>query len=192
MTKKIGIIISSIRPNRFADKPTQWIHEIASKRNDLEVEIIDLKDYPMPLFAEPVSPAWGPSQDPVALRWQKKIAEMDGFIVVTAEYNRGPTAAIKNAFDYAYKEWNRKPIAFVGYGSTGGARAIEQLRTNAIELQMAPIRFGVHIQWAVMEPIMQGKATLADFPFLVPAADDMLNHLSWWLDALNSARAIAA
>ena len=123
MTKKIGIIISSIRPNRFADKPTQWIYEIASKRNDLDVEIIDLKDYPMPLFAEPVSPAWGASKDPVALRWQAKLAEMDGFIVVTAEYNRGPTAAIKNAFDYAYKEWGRKPIAFVGYGSTGGARA---------------------------------------------------------------------
>lgn len=186
---KIGIIISSIRPNRFADHPTKWLWEIASKRNDLEFEIIDLKDYPMPLFAELVSPAWGPSQDPVALRWQQKVAEMDGFIVITAEYNRGPTAAIKNAFDYAYKEWNRKPIAFVGYGSTGAARAIEQLRTNAIELQMAPIRVGVHIQWAVMEQVMQGKATLADFPFLVPAAEDMLNHLSWWVNALTTARA---
>jgi NAD(P)H-dependent FMN reductase len=186
---KIGIIISSIRPNRFADHPTKWLWEIASKRNDLEFEIVDLKDYPMPLFAELVSPAWGPSTDPVALRWQQKVAEMDGFIVITAEYNRGPTAAIKNAFDYAYKEWNRKPIAFVGYGSTGAARAIEQLRTNAIELQMAPIRVGVHIQWAVMEQVMQGKATLADFPFLAPAAEDMLNHLSWWVNALTTARA---
>ena len=186
---KIGIIISSIRPNRFADTPTKWLWEIASKRNDLEFEIVDLKDYPMPLFAEPVSPAWGPSQDPVALRWQKKVAEMDGFIVITAEYNRGPTAAVKNAFDYAYKEWNRKPIAFVGYGSTGAARAIEQLRTNAIELQMAPIRVGVHIQWAVMEQVMQGKAKLADFPFLTVAAEDMLNHLSWWVQALTTARA---
>jgi NAD(P)H-dependent FMN reductase len=186
---KIGIIISSIRPNRFADHPTKWIHELASKRNDLEVEILDLKDYPMPLFAELTSPAWGPVTDPVAQRWQKKVAEMDGFIVITAEYNRGPTAAIKNALDYAYKEWNRKPIAFVGYGATGGARAVEQLRLNAIELQMAPVRVGVHIQAPVYMAVTSGKQRLEEFDFLNTAAEDMLNQLSWWVEALKTARA---
>ncbi|MGD9740044.1 MAG: NADPH-dependent FMN reductase [Bauldia sp.] len=185
---KIGIIISSTRANRFADHPAKWIHELAAQRSNLELEVLDLRDYPMPFFEEVASPLWAPSKNEVALRWQKKIEEKDGYIVVTAEYNRGPTAAIKNAFDYAYPQWNKKPIAFVGYGATGGARAVEQLRTQAIELQMAPIRHGVHIQWAVMEPVMQGKQTLADFPFLTQTGNDMLDMFEWWVNALKAAR----
>ncbi len=73
------------------------------------------------------SPAWAPSQNEVAQRWQKKVDSLDGFIFTAAEYNRGPTAVLKNALDYAYKEWNQKPVAFVGYGGVGGARAVEQL-----------------------------------------------------------------
>ena len=99
----------------------------------------------MPLFAEVASPAYGPPSDAVAQRWQKKVAAFDAYIFTAAEYNRGPTAVLKNALDYAYKEWNNKPAAFVGYGGVGG-RAVEQLRLTAIELQMAPIRNAVHIQ----------------------------------------------
>ena len=139
---KIGIIVGSTRPGRFADHPAKWINEIAGKREEFDVELLDLRDWPMPFFDEAISPAWGPSKNEVALRWQKKIDSLDGFIIVAAEYNRGPTAALKNALDYAYKEWNKKPVAFVGYGGVGGARAVEQLRLNSIELQMAPIRAG--------------------------------------------------
>lgn len=185
---KIGVIISSVRPTRFADHPAKWIFEHASKRSGFEVELLDLKDYPMPFFDEVASPLWAPSKNEVAQRWQAKIEEKDGYIVVAAEYNRGPTAAIKNAFDYAYPQWNKKPIAFVGYGSTGGARAIDQLRTQAIELQMAPIRIGVHIMWPIMEAVMQGKQTLGEFDFLNQGASDMLDMLEWWVAALKTAR----
>ena len=105
----------------------------------------------------------------MAQRWQKKIAELDGYIIVAAEYNRGPTGALKNALDYAYKEWNNKPVAFVGYGGVGAARAVEQLRLNAIELQMAPIRAGVHILGPVYLEILQGEKKLADFDYLAQA-----------------------
>lgn len=189
---RVGIIISSTRPNRFADHPAKWIFDLASQRNSFEVEMLDLRDYPMPFFEEAASPAWAPSQNPVALEWQKKVDEMDGFIVVTAEYNRGPTAVVKNAFDYAYPQWSKKPIAFVGYGGTGGARAVEQLRTNAIELQMAPIRAGVHIQLPVYMDVANGEKTLDDFDFLKQSASDMLDQLAWWLDALKTARSKAA
>ena len=101
----------------------------------------------MPFFDEVGSSAWAPSKSEVAQRWQKKVAELDGFIFTAAEYNRGPTAVLKNALDYAYTEWNRKPVSFVGYGGVGGARAIEQLRLHAVELQMAPTRNAVHIVW---------------------------------------------
>ena len=97
-------------PNRFADKPAEWIAEIAKARGDIDVEIVDLRDYPMPFFDEAASPAWAPSQNEVAQNWQKKVAELDGFIFIAAEYNRGPTAVLKNALDYAYNEWNKKPV----------------------------------------------------------------------------------
>jgi NAD(P)H-dependent FMN reductase len=185
---RIGIIVGSTRPGRFADHPAKWINEIAAKRDEFDVELLDLRDWPLPLFNEKISPGWGPSEDPTAQKWQKKIDSLDGFIVVAAEYNRGPTAALKNALDYAYKEWNKKPIAFVGYGGVGAARAIEQLRLHAVELQMAPIRAGVHILGPVYMDVMKGEKTLNDFDYLGQAAKDMLDQFVWWLRALKSAR----
>jgi len=186
---KIGIIVGSTRPGRFADHPAKWINEIAGKREEFDIELLDLRDWPMPLFNEELSPAWGPSKNEVAQRWQKKIDSLDGFIIVAAEYNRGPTASLKNALDYAYKEWNKKPVAFVGYGGVGAARAIEQLRLNAIELQMAPIRVGVHIQVTPYLAVLKGEKTLNDFPELVQGAKDLLDQFVWWLNALKAARA---
>jgi len=144
----IAVIISTTRAGRFGDKPATWIFDLASARKDLRVELVDLRDYPMPFFDEPASNAWVPSKNEVAQRWQRKVAEFDGYIFVTSEYNRGVPGVFKNALDYAYTEWNRKTAACVGYGSVGAARAIEQLRLTCIELQLAPIRTGVHIQGA--------------------------------------------
>ena len=128
---KLAIVIGSIRPNSFGGHAAQWIEEVARRRGDFEVELIDLKDYPMPLFAEAASPLYAPSNDEVARRWQKKVGEFDAFIFTAAEYNRGPTAVLKNALDCAYAEWGNKPVAFVGYGGVGGARAVEQLRRRS-------------------------------------------------------------
>ena len=98
-----------------------------------------------PFFDEVATNLWVEGQDPRAKHWQQTLARFDGFIFLVAEYNRSMTAALKNALDQAYVEWNRKPMAAFGYGSIGAARAIEHLRTSAIELQMHPCRFGVHI-----------------------------------------------
>ena len=185
---KLAVVIGSIRPNRFADHPAQWIADIARQRDDFDVELVDLRDYPMPLFAEPLSPAYGPSQDPVAQRWQKKVAEFDAYVFTAAEYNRGPTGALKNALDYAYKEWNNKPVSFVGYGGVGGARAVEQLRLNAIELQMAPIRAAVHVQIPAYLAVLKEGKKLSEFDNLNQNAKDMLNQLAWWSSALKAAR----
>jgi NAD(P)H-dependent FMN reductase len=184
---KIAVIIGSTRESRFGDKPAEWIAEQARKSGEFEVEIVDLRDFPMPFFDEKASSAWMPSTNEVAKKWQAKVDSFDGFIITAAEYNRGPTAVLKNAIDYAYNEWNNKPVAFVGYGGTGGARAVEQLRLNAIELQMAPIRVGVHIQWPVMMEVNGGKK-LETFDFLNDTAKDMLKQLAWWTKALKVAR----
>lgn len=189
MTKpKLAIVVGSVRPNRFADHPTQWIAEIARQRGDFDVEVVDLKDYPLPFFAEEASPLWAPSKDAVAQRWQHKVAEFDAYVFITAEYNRGPTAVLKNALDYAYSEWSNKPVSFVGYGGVGGARAVEQLRLNAIELQMAPIRTGVHILAPQYLAVAREGKKLGEFDFLNQSANDMLDQLSWWTNALKQAR----
>jgi len=185
---KIAVVIGSTRPNRFADKPAQWIADLARARGDLDIEVLDLRDYPMPMFDEATSPAWAPSKDEVAQRWQKKVAEFDGFIFTAAEYNRGPTAVLKNALDYAYNEWNRKAAAFVGYGGVGGARAVEQLRLHAVELQMAPIRAGVHILWPDYAQVAQQGKNLSELEHLNQSGRDMLDQFVWWTNALKTAR----
>src|SRR5262245_3418701 len=185
---KIAIIISTTRATRFGDKPARWVKNIAARRDDSDTEIVDLRDYPMPFFHGPASHRWVRSQNEVAQRWQRKVAEFDGYIFVTAEYNRSIPAVLKNALDYAYPEWNRKPAAFVGYGSVGAARAIEQLRLIAIELQMAPIRTGVHIQGADFMAVWKAGKEIADLPYLRQNAADMLDQLVWWTRALKTAR----
>lgn len=189
---KIAIIISTTRTTRFGEKPAKWIHAIAAARTDISVELVDLRDYAMPFFDEPATNAWVPSKNEVAKRWQKKVAEFDGYIFVTAEYNRSVPAVLKNALDYAYPEWNRKPAAYVGYGGVGAARAIEQLRLMCVELQMAPTRSGVHLQGADFMAAWQQGKDLKEFPYLELNAKTMLDELQWWASALMVARRSAA
>lgn len=186
---RIGIIISSTREKRFGEKAARWIHGIASQRTDMEFEIVDLRDYPLPFF-EGASPFYVPVTNEIAQRWGKKIAELDGYIFVTAEYNRSITGALKNALDWAYREYNRKPAAYLGYGSVGGARAVEQLRLISVELQMAPTRSGVHIGGPdAFALLLQGKSFEdIDQTNLLKSAQSMLEELAWWAKALKSAR----
>jgi len=185
---RIGIIIGSTREGRFGDKPAQWIHSLAQQRSDLAFELIDLRDHSLPFFAEPMSPAWAPVKNEAAQRWAAKLATLDGLIVVTPEYNHGPSAVLKNALDYAYKEFIRKPIGFVGYGGVGAARAVEQLRLVATELQMAPVRNAVHIGMVEFMGIWQQGKSFEDFPHLAQAATGLLDDMAWWARALKTAR----
>jgi NAD(P)H-dependent FMN reductase len=187
-TPKIGIVIGTTRQGRFADGPATWIHSIASKRTDLSFELIDLRDYPLPFFDEPMAPAAAVPKSEVAKKWASKLGEFDGFIIVTAEYNHGPPAVLKNALDYAYKEFNRKPVSFVGYGSTGASRAVQQLRLNAATLQMAPLGKAVHIGMVEFLGLLQQGKAFADYPHLEQSATPMLDDLAWWTQALKSAR----
>lgn len=188
MRPKIGVIISTTRDTRFADKPAEWILQIAKERTDLDFELIDLRDWPLPFFNEVATNLWAPTQNPEGVRWQQKLAEFDGYIFITAEYNRSVPAVLKNAIDWAYREWNRKPAAYVGYGSTGGSRAIEHLRLINIELQMAPIRTGVHIGGPDFFAVWQQGKPLASLEHLLPSVHEMLDQLSWWTYALKAAR----
>lgn len=128
-----------------------------------------------------------------ARKWVNKIAEADGYIIVTAEYNHGYPAVLKNALDYAFKEWNKKVVGFVGYGNAGGARAIEQLRQVVIELEMIPIRNAIHIPSPVYLAVMNEKVPVNPDLFQplrtpVDRVEAFLTELIWNTKALKKAR----
>jgi NAD(P)H-dependent FMN reductase len=189
---RIALIVGSTRPTRFADVPAQWMLAEARARGDMEVDLIDLRDHPLPFFDEAASNLWAPSQNPQAVRWQETLARYDGFIFVVAEYNRSITGALKNALDQAYREWNRKPFTAIAYGATGGARALEHLRLIGVELQMVPTRSAVHLGGADFFAVhpMGGSRPIAEVEGnLKPAAKAALDDLAWWAKATMPARA---
>jgi NAD(P)H-dependent FMN reductase len=189
---RIAVIVGSTRATRFADKPAAWIFGLASERKDWEVELVDVRSFDLPLFNERASNLWVPSEDPHAVAWQQKLATFDGFIFVTAEYNRSVPGSLKNALDQAYKEWVHKPAAVVAYGSTGGSRAAEHLRSISIELQMVPVRSGVHIMGADLmkvHPMGENGPISAIEDHILPSAKAMLADLDWWVQATMAARA---
>jgi NAD(P)H-dependent FMN reductase len=187
---KVAMIVGSTRPNRFADVPAKWLVEGASRRRDLQLTVLDLRDAGLPLLNEPAPPSYtgGAYTEPAADAWRKRIGAFDAFIATVAEYNHGPTAVLKNAFDSAFVEWQRKPIAFVGYGGVGAARAIENLRGTVIELQMAPIRHEVNIAMEPFLGILQQGRSLDDYDYLVQSRELMFDQLVWWGEALKMAR----
>ena len=138
---KIGIIVGSTRPGRHADAVANWVFEKARIRSDAQFEVVDIKDFELPLLDEPIPPSQAQYSKPHTRRWAKKVASFDAYIFVTPEYNHAPSAALKNAIDYLYAEWNNKAAGFVSYGaSASGGRAVEHLRMVMAELQVADVR----------------------------------------------------
>ena len=137
---KIGIIIGTTRPGRIGAAVGQWTYDIASKRGDANFELIDLVDQDLPLLDEPIPPSRGQYSKEHTKRWAAKIDALDGFIFVTPEYNHSAPAALKNAIDFLFKEWNNKSAGFVSYGSAYGARAVESLRLVMGEIMVADVR----------------------------------------------------
>ena len=187
---RVKIILGSTRPNRFSEQAGKWILEEAGKIAGISAEVLDLRDYAMPFFNEPVSPSYKqePYKNEAVARFTAKIAEGDAFVIVTPEYNRGTSGVLKNAFDWVYQEWNNKPVGFVAYGSVGGARAVEQLRLVAVELQMTPVRNAVHINshWMLLDEKGVLKTGALD-PYQ-KAAEGLLTQLVWWTKTLKVAR----
>ncbi|MFD4611850.1 NADPH-dependent FMN reductase [Streptomyces sp. NPDC058440] len=164
---KIGIIIGSTRPGRNGEAVARWVHDVASERTDAQFEIVDLHDYKLPMLDEAYPASFGNYTEPHTKAWAEKIDSLDGFIIVTPEYNRSVPGALKNAIDFIYGEWNNKAVGFVSYGGVGGTRAVEHLRGIAGELQMADVRAQVALslftdfeQFSIFKPADIQRDTL--------------------------------
>lgn len=185
---KIQIILGSTRNHRVGEKVANWVYSQVKDIPDAEVELVDLENFPLPFYDEPIIPKLikGNYSNEIAKKWATKVAEADGYIVVTPEYNHGYPAVLKNAFDYVYDEWNNKPIGFVSYGGiSGGLRAVEQLRQVVVELQMVPIRESVSFQFVSKKFDEEGHLLDLSNNDRVKA---LMGQLLWWVKLLMPAR----
>ncbi|RSZ63814.1 NADPH-dependent oxidoreductase [Corynebacterium hylobatis] len=183
---RIAIVVGSTRPNRNARDVAEWVHQHAPQGGDAEYELVDIADFDLPLLDEPMPPAMGQYNNEHTKVWAEKVASFDGYIFVTPEYNHSVPAALKNAVDYLYAEWNNKAIGFVSYGSAGGTRAVEAWRLIAAELQMADVRAQVFLSFST---------DFADMTTFTPtdgstgALQDVFEQVTAWAKALESLRA---
>jgi NAD(P)H-dependent FMN reductase len=186
---KIAIILGSTRPGRNGEAVARWVLEHAQQRTDAEFELVDIADYRLPHLDEVMPPSMGRYSQPHTLAWAQKIAEFDGYVFVTPEYNHSTSGALKNAIDYLYKEWNNKAAGFVSYGTVGGTRAVEHLRLVMAELQVATVRTQVALG---LMTDFQNFREFTPQPFQLQSLDGMLDQLVAWSSALAPLRSPAA
>ncbi|UAJ81204.1 NAD(P)H-dependent oxidoreductase [Leifsonia sp. ZF2019] len=191
---KLKIIVGSTRPTRMADRVAPWVTAAARAHSGFEVEVLDLMEWDLPLFAEhfgtlgdPADPTYS---QPLVKRWNRTIADGDAFLIITPEYNHSVPAALKNAIDtvWASNAFRNKPVAFVGYsaGIGGGIRSIEHLVQIAVEAEAVPLRS------AVIVPFVNdafGDDGLPTNPITTAGLSLLLEDLAWWSTALERARA---
>ena len=182
---RIGIILGSTRPGRNTEQVARWVHEQAMKRRDAEYELVDIADYDLPLLDEPVPPSMGQYSKPHTKRWAQKIDSFDGFVFVTPEYNHGIPAALKNAIDFLYKEWNNKAAGFVSFGSAGGVRSVEHLRGVMAEMQIADVRQQVFLS---LFTDFENMSTFKPQSMQADTLNTLFDQVVMWSRALQSVR----
>jgi NAD(P)H-dependent FMN reductase len=184
-TIKIAIVLGSTRPGRNGEVVSHWMYEIAKKRPDGNFELVDIRDFNLPLLDEPIPPSMGQYTKDHTKIWSAKIDSFDAYVFVTAEYNHGIPGALKNAIDFLFKEWNNKVAGFVSYGGTGGVRAVEQLRLVMAELKVATVRTQVQLS---LHTDFENFTKFKPAPFQEKVANTMLDEVIAWGGALKVLR----
>jgi NAD(P)H-dependent FMN reductase len=182
---RVAIIIGSTRPGRNGEAVSRWIYEIAKSRDDAEYELVDIKDYNLPLLDEPIPPSMGQYSNQHTKIWSKKIDSFDAYVFVTPEYNHGTSGALKNAIDYLFKEWNNKVAGFVSYGSAGGVRAVESLRLVMAEVKVATVR--AQVQFSLFTDF-ENFSSFKPHEIHVKSTKNMLDEVIAWASAMKTLR----
>ncbi|WP_437993113.1 NADPH-dependent FMN reductase [Sorangium sp. So ce145] len=183
---KVAIILGSTRPGRNGEAVAKWVHDVATKKGGADYELVDIKDFDLPLLDEPAPPSMGQYTKPHTKAWAAKIDSFDAFVFVTPEYNHGTSGALKNAIDYLYKEWNNKAAGFVSYGSAGGSRAVEHLRLVMAELQIADVRSQVMLS---LFDDFENFSVFKPRPRHEKSVGTLLDQLLAWAGAMKTLRA---
>lgn len=191
MAPRLHVILSSTRPGRVGAPVARWFHGLAVAHGGFDpVELVDLAAVDLPVYDEPRHPVLQQYEHAHTRRWAASVAAADAFVLVTPEYNHGPTPALVNALNYVYKEWNYKPAAFVSYGGmSGGIRAVQTTRQTLTTLKMVPLVEAVAIQ-AVAQQLDENKE-FRPSEVHVTSARPMLDELLRWAEALKPLRGAA-
>jgi len=192
---KLGIIVGTTREGRKTLQQAKWVFNTAKKMEDVEAELVDLKDYPMPFFDEPISPRYNQNRkiDPAAIPWLKKLESFDAYVFVTPEYNHSVPGVLKNALDYVTWEMQKKPVQVVSHGAAGGARAATDLKEILSESKAVPLPTASPLAMVGMSEMIDEKGDLSEEAKAKPygpqaALDSVLAELKWYSDALATAR----
>jgi NAD(P)H-dependent FMN reductase len=185
--QKILVITGSTRPNRKSEQVAKWFIETAQAQNseDFTFELIDIAKVDLPMFDEALPPMMGQYQNDHTKEWAKVLGSADGYVIVAPEYNHGYPAALKNAIDYLYAEWNRKPVGFVSYGVAGGVRSVEQLKQVFVQLDTVPIN--TQVSFNLFTSFGQDGALNAN-DHDAESAGKLLAELKWWGETLKAGR----
>ena len=182
---KIAVIIGSTRPGRVGESVARWVYELAKRRTEAEFELVDVKEFNLPLLDEPAPPAMGQYSQEHTRTWAAKINSFDGYVFVAPEYNHGICGALKNAIDFVYREWNNKAAGFVSYGSAGGVRAVEHLRLVMAEVQVATVRNQVALS---LFTDFENYTNFKPAKHQEKSLNQMLDQLVAWSGAMKSLR----
>jgi NAD(P)H-dependent FMN reductase len=194
MMSKLLVIVGSTRPGRAADLVVPWVTSAARAHDGFDTEVADLRDWPLPMFAEHAGTIGDISDptysEPIVQAWNKRVKQADAFIVVTPEYNHSVPGGLKNAIDTVWLSYGfrNKPVAVVGYSGSigGGIRAIEHLAHVFIEVEAVPLRNAVVIPFVRTAFGEDGEPVNPELDIRLQV---MLDDLAWWSSALEKARA---
>ncbi|MFI6290634.1 NADPH-dependent FMN reductase [Nonomuraea sp. NPDC050790] len=192
---RIAVVIGSTRPRRRTAVAARWVAEVAARHpsavsGEAAFEVVDLAEYGLSVLDEPLPALFGAYHHPHTHRWAETIAAFDGFVFVTPEYNHSMPAALKNAVDFLFAEWNNKAAGFVSHGVHGGVRAVEHLRLTLAELQVATVRTQVALSaftdFEITDPAEPG--VIAPGPHQEPTLNELLDQLVAWSRAMRTVR----
>ena len=192
---KLAVIVGTTREGRKTLQQARWVFKSAQQMEGVEAELVDLKDYPMPFFDEPISPRYNPDRkiDPAAVPWLKKLEAADAYVFVTAEYNHSIAGVLKNALDYVTWEMQHKPAQVVSHGAAGGARAATDLKEILSESKAVPLPTSSPLAMAGMSELIDEDGNLTEAAKAKPydlneVLKGVLVELKWYSDALAAAR----
>lgn len=187
MSLKLHVIICSTRPGRIGPAVARWFHERTRDHAKLDADLIDLADFALPLYDEPIHPVRQQYQQAHTKRWSESVASADAYVFVTPEYNYGPPPSFVNALNYVYKEWNYKPCGFVSYGGvSGGLRAVQMEKLLVTTLKMMPVTEGVAAP--MVAKLLDERGNFVPDDLITASAITLLDELHKWAVALKTMR----
>ncbi len=187
MKPRLHVVIASTRPGRVGPAVAAWFHEFARQHGRFDVRLIDLADFALPIYDEPVHPAAQQYEHAHTRAWSASVAAADAFVFVTPEYNFNPPPSFVNALNFVYHEWNYKACGFVSYGGvSGGLRAVQMAKQLVTTLKMMPMVEGVAVPMVAQALDEQGR--FVSNRLIDHSAQQMLDELSRWTGALSSLR----